>query len=326
MLRSYEYTDRTFSEDSFQNRLLRDKEIEVAHKFCMSGKKEIQQKFFEQCPVCQKNKGKYFYTKWQVDYLLCESCKSVYACCEREAVEQYKAQEELLELRKSELYQNEITQRRQQNWEDFLEWMQVRSFRFLRKHTGLSVIDIGNRYTGYVETIRNSGLCGQYKLAESILEYTKNDEIEQADIIFYLDQMQQELTPREQLKAMLPMLKENGLLVVGTRAGSGFDVLTLKEHNRKIFPYEHLVLPSVQGLVAMLQETGYKVLEVTTPGVMDVQYVKEGKRWLNGSNEFINNLMDAEESVLKEFQRFLQKNGMSSYVRVIATKENQDAR
>ena len=70
MLRSYEYTDRTFSEDSFQNRLLRDKEIEVAHKFCMSGKKEIQQKFFEQCPVCQKNTGKYFYTKWQVDYLL----------------------------------------------------------------------------------------------------------------------------------------------------------------------------------------------------------------------------------------------------------------
>ena len=322
MLRSYEYTEQSYANDSFQSNLLRDKEINFAYQFSMQKGRKNEK--FRKCPVCGKDSGQYFYTKWQVDYLVCESCKSVYACCEKDSVEMYRKYQELLEFRRSNFYQAEVTSRRQQYWEDFLEWLQIRSFRFLKKNSGLSIIDVGNRYYGYIDAIKKSDLCEQYKLIDSILNYSENDEIEQADIVFYFDQMQQEQNPVNKLKELFSMLKHKGMLVIGTRAGSGFDVLTLKEHNIKIYPYEHIVLPSVQGLVGMLEDAGYKVLEVTTPGVMDVQYVREGQKWLDNSNAFVKNLVQADESVLKEFQRFLQKSCMSSYVRVIAMKETID--
>lgn len=323
MLRSYEYTEQSYSGVQLQSNLLRDKEINLAQR--ISSQLDAGCKPVEKCPVCGSSEGEFFYTKWQVDYLMCKECGTVYASCTDDVVEKYKMASELLEFRRSEVYQKEVAERRQQYWEDFLEWMQIRAFRFLKRNKDLSIIDVGNRYYGYIDVIRESELCGKYKLIDSILDFHQNDEIEQADILFYFDQMQQELDPVNRMKQLSAMLKPGGLLVLGTRAGSGFDILTLKENNVKIYPYEHVVLPSVQGLMDMFPKAGYKILEITTPGIMDIKYVKEGQRWLDNSNAFIKNLINAEDSVLQEFQRFLQKNSMSSFVRLIATKEKDHA-
>jgi len=323
MLRSYEYTEQSYSDVRFQSDLLRDKEIHLAECFGKNIKQSRSKG--KVCPVCEKETGNYFYTKWGVDYLLCNECGSVYASCKKEEVDEYKKYDALLELRRSEIYQQEVTERRQQYWKDFLEWMQIRTFRFMKKNKGLSIIDVGNRYLGFTDAIKKSELCGQYCLTDSILENVHSDKLDKAELIFYLDQMQNEIEPVKKLKEMYDMLETGGLLVLGTRAGSGFDILTLKEHNLKIYPYEHVVLPSVQGLVSMLKEAGYKILEITTPGIMDIQYVKEVYQLLDDSNVFIKNLMQAQDSVLQEFQRFLQKNSMSSFVRVIATKEKKHA-
>lgn len=324
MLRSYEYTEQSYSDILLQANFLRDKEIEIARGFVKSNEQNAS--LSEGCPICGRKQGRHFFKKWQVDYLYCQSCGSIYVICDKKIIDMYQSQGEMLSLRKSSAYQDEITKRRMQRWEEFLEWMQIRAFRFLKRNRDLRILDIGNRYRGYVSLIRQSPLCGQYKLIDSILNDVDNtammdDLNEKADIIFYFDQMQQEVAPGTRLRNISEWLEEDGLLVLETRAGSGFDVLTLKEHNTKIYPYEHITLPSVKGLISLLKENNYRVLEVTTPGVMDIRYVLEGKQWLSDSNIFIQNLMEADDAVLQEFQRFLQKNGMSSFVRVIASKE-----
>ena len=327
MLKSFEYTEQLYSNIRMQDNLLKDKEINIAKKFCETHEYRI--KCSESCPVCSQQAGKYFFTKWKVDYLYCKECGSIYASYDPKLVKLYQKQEELLFLRRSDVFQEEITKRRLERWKEFLEWMQIRTFRFLKRNKNLAIVDIGNRYRDYIRLIQQSELCGAYQLVDSILGESDGLSIGnasiskgQADLVFYFDQMQQEIDLDGKLSGMSEWLKQDGLLVVETRAGSGFDILTLKEHNRKIYPYEHVILPSIHGLVNILRKNHYHILEITTPGVMDVHYVMEGKNLLDDSDLFVKFLMEADDSVLQEFQRFLQKNGMSSFVRVIATKEN----
>lgn len=320
MLRSFQYTEKSYLDYSMQSDLFREKEIEITRKYVNSHK--IRKDMYNECPICKKHSEKYFYTKWNVDYLCCTECKSVFAVYDEDVVEQYQKLQELVQLRLEDNYQEQITRGRENIWEEFLDWISVRAFRFMRRNKGLNIVDIGNRFAGYTERIKESEMCDKYDLRYSILKdnsYQIKDS--EADMVFYLDQMQKELNPEERLLELRKCLKDDGLLVLNTRAGSGFDIITLKENNAKIYPYEHIFLPSINGLIMLLEKCGYEVLEITTPGVMDVKYVMDSKDKLDDREGFVHYLLQKnDQGVLQEFQRFLQKSCLSSFVCVIAKK------
>lgn len=303
----------------------REKEIEIARKYVLSN--PINRRMNDTpCPICRKRTGKYFYTKWGVDYLRCDVCHSIYAICDEHVARKYQEQNELLELRLSDAYQEQITNSRKDMWEEFVEWAEIRTFRFLNRNSGLNILDYGNRLSGYSQIIKSAPFCDKYDLRNSILGKDDNTiSSGDADIVFWFDQLQKELDPQERIRELREEMKPGALLFVGTRAGSGFDILTLKENNTKIYPYEHLLLVSVKGLTALLQDNGFEVLEITTPGVMDVKYVKESVDQLDDREGFVKFLLEeSEQGILQEFQRFLQKSCLSSFVRVIARrKENE---
>ena len=114
-------------------------------------------------------------------------------------------------------------------------------------------------------------------------------------------------------------LKKGGILILNTRLGSGFDILTLKGSMDSIFPYEHIMLPSRRGLEMILDKAGYELLEITTPGTRDMESVLKNKERVEESNFFIKYLLKtADRSTLADFQKFLQKSGMSSFAQVVA--------
>ncbi len=320
MLRSYQYSESNSISRSIQNPNFRRKEEEIARKFTLTHKGKGRMD--KQCPICGRTTGDYFYSKWEIDYLCCSECKSVYADVDSETVAEYQNSEELLNLRLSEAYQEDAFTGREEMWSDFLEWTGMRTFRFLKRNKNLKIVDIGNRFREYTKLIKKTELCGKYNVRDSILFEDENDiEDGTADIVFWLDQMQKEPDPSEKIRAMRDILVPKGLLFIGTRAGSGFDILTLKENNEKIFPYEHITMPSVKGLTHMLEENGFKILEITTPGVMDVNYVLQSRERLDDREGFVKYLLEESDvGVLQEFQRFLQKGCLSSFVRVVACR------
>lgn len=320
MLRSYQYTEKSYKNQSMQSNLFRDKEVEIARK-CVQALPH-RRDMSADCPICRKQSGKYFYTKWEVDYLCCENCKSIYAVCDRNVVDEYQNNPEMKELRLSEPYQSKVTQSRTDMWTEFLEWIEVRAFRFLRRNKDLNIIDLGNRHEGYADIIKNSSLCGVYDIRESIMTGdTNNIPVGEADVVFYFDQLQKEMEPYVKMRKIRDLLKDDGILFLGTRVGSGFDILTLKERNKNIYPYEHVFLPSVKGMERMISDSGFEVLEITTPGVMDVKYVLDSIDELDDREGFVKYLLtESEENVLQDFQRFLQKGCLSSFVRIIARK------
>ena len=318
MITAFEYSDRKYTEISIQSNSLSVAERKMAEEFVKANAYVHEGEV--DCPICEKNAKQLFFLKWGVPYYRCAACGTIFTLCSQSLLEKYRNNREMTEFRKSPVYQADAAKLRGSIWTEFAEWLMFRAFRYLRLSKGAAIIDIGSRYEGFTDIITELELCGAYERRGSILPH-KGDPVEQADILLYINQLQQEQCPAETLRALSPSIRKNGLLVIQTRAGSGFDILTLKGENRRIYPYEHVVLPSARALAALVGRCGYKVLEMTTPGVMDVNYVLSCKDMLDASELFVHSLVNnADESVLQEFQRFLQKSCLSSFVQIVAQK------
>ena len=118
-------------------------------------------------------------------------------------------------------------------------------------------------------------------------------------------------------------LRPKGLLVLSTKAGSGLDVLLLRGNNGNVFPYEHVLMPSREGLQILLEDAGMELLEFTTPGTFDVNYVRTNKAGIAREDCFMRYFLDtASPNAEAEFQRFIQRAGLSSYAQIVARRKD----
>lgn len=315
MLKAYDYAEVHQEMTELKNAGLFRREKGIALKFVLDHANTAHQ---TKCPICGSPYTKFIFSRWDIDYLFCDDCCSIFVPVERDVIQEYLAIPEMNELRVSPEYQEQAEQRRAGIWEELVMWAQYRTYRYLGKNTQLDVIDYGNRYTGSIERFRNSGICGRYGLRDSILSI-QTEKVETADVILYMNQLQHETDPVSSLQALKGNLKENGILILNTRLGSGFDILTLKGSMDSVFPYEHIMLPSRKGLEMILDKAGFELLEITTPGTRDMESVLRNKERIEEGNFFVKYLLrTADRFVLADFQQFLQKSGLSSFAQVVA--------
>lgn len=317
MLKAYDYTDRQMKPRTVEEEKIFQKEKEIAQKFVVCNR---NRNCVTTCPICESEKTKYIFERWDIDYQFCEDCNSIFVPVENHTMERYLNLEDMKILRNSCAYQKLATVRRNDIWQDLIMWAEFRIYRYLGKNKSLEIIDVGNKYCGFINLIRNSELVGKYELRHSILNIDC-DKVEHADIVFYMNQLQHETNPVKTLEGIRDSLKDDGLLILNTRLGSGFDILTLKGGTIDIFPYEHVMLPSKKGLRIILEKAGYELLEITTPGTRDLEVVIQNRQRIEDGNFFVKYLLDnADKTIITDFQQFLQKSGMSSFAQVVARK------
>ncbi|MBF0308625.1 MAG: methyltransferase domain-containing protein [Magnetococcales bacterium] len=118
-------------------------------------------------------------------------------------------------------------------------------------------------------------------------------------------------------------LRENGLLFIITSAASGFEYLLLRELAPNLLPLDRLTLFSAETIQRLLEGLGLEVVEVSTPGLLDVEMVAHVLRerpevkipfW----DYFFRQRGD--ERALADLQLYLQENRLSSYMRIAARK------
>ncbi|HBH97897.1 MAG TPA: SAM-dependent methyltransferase, partial [Candidatus Omnitrophica bacterium] len=79
---------------------------------------------------------------------------------------------------------------------------------------------------------------------------------------------------------------------------------------------------SLQGLKRLWQQAGFTLVEVSTPGMLDVEIVQ---RHLTHDpslplSAFERHLLDADQETRDAFQAFLQQQGLSSFARLVVKK------
>lgn len=120
-------------------------------------------------------------------------------------------------------------------------------------------------------------------------------------------------------------LKNNGLLMISTPNGEGYDFKILKENTDNITPPEHLQYFNPVSIKALLEEVGFIIVSLSTPGVLDVEIIKrhiEKKQFnLKHSNTFLDYIYKLNKSeILEALQEFLKENLLSSHMLIFAKK------
>jgi hypothetical protein len=129
--------------------------------------------------------------------------------------------------------------------------------------------------------------------------------------------------PRQVLTELHNSLTENGLLFITTISGSGFDIRILNEKSRSIVPPIHLNIFTVEGMQKLLESNNYEILELSTPGSLDIELVStatENCSTLKLPPVIDDILCNRNEAIKNDFQEFLQRALLSSHMRVVARK------
>jgi SAM-dependent methyltransferase len=125
------------------------------------------------------------------------------------------------------------------------------------------------------------------------------------------------------LKSIHNILKPKGLFLFTTLTIDGFDLQVLWDQSKSIYPPHHINLISKKGIKCLLKTCGFDLVEISTPGKLDVDIVANMFREKKDLElpRFVRHLVEtADDEAREAFQLFLQENLLSSHIRVIAQK------
>lgn len=317
----YEFTDVSIREEDIHPDFIFDREMELARDFVT--RRRISEDI-QPCPVCGTARDEIFFQKWGCQYAICPETWTISLASlpDEEVLLDYYHHSELSVFRASREYQDAVSKKRMNLWDSQVSWIEGRVSRHLGNEKYV-VIDWGSRLVGWTEFLDTAPFVDTLVLQEPLSPINESTGIdEKADIVLLINVLQRMPQPQRLLERIAQKLKPGGLLIASCRAGSGFDILTLREKSESIFPLDHILLPSPKGMHVLLERAGFTVLELTTPGFLDMKYVKKAKENIRQDQYFQRYIMDQEDELLLErMQGFLQRNNLSSLLHCVAQKK-----
>jgi hypothetical protein len=225
--------------------------------------------------------------------------------------------------RSPETFHAELAQSRTDNvYAPKLEWIrEALRLQGVRQPLMLEAVTAPSRFTSL---LKESGLCSDVvTIDEMDLAYgsdrTKGGPVQAAVLLESLDRVSD---PAGLLRGVAGWLEEGGLLFVTALVSSGFDISVLGLRNLYMYPPDRTNCFSLRGLTRLLSQEGLTLVEVSTPGVLDVEIVRAHLQRDPALplSAFERQLVDADDEAQAAIQAFLQQWGFSSFTRLIAKR------
>ncbi len=318
----YEYLDDSIQESDIHPNHLFEQEKKLAEQF-VRGLHGDRASVFSPCPVNGMLREEVLFEKWGQTYVISPGHWSVGLGQMPDAStwHTYFYDSDLAAYRASNVYQKRVWQLRQKLWESLMEWVEGRCIRY-GHHRALRVADWGTKFIGWRDTAMKSPFVQQLSVIDPLPPLQEEQQDARFEAVFLMDVLQRTLDPKSLLETIHQSMEDEGLLFITTRSGTGFDILTLREQSSSVFPLEHIFLPSPSGMKQLLESTGFEVLELSTPGLFDVDFVRSSETEIP-RDQFFQRYMNSleQEAIFERFQQFLQQNNLSSHMRVLARKK-----
>lgn len=167
------------------------------------------------------------------------------------------------------------------------------------------------------QTCRNKGL----EVIETTIEETR---LTSVDVMTNFELIEHLFSPQEFIRACARTLSKNGLLILTTPNIKGFDLLVLGKASDHIAGPNHLNYFHPLSITDFVERCGLRVLEITTPGQLDADVVRnkiiKGKYKL-GRQEFLKELLiNRWKELGQPWQEFLRQHNLSSHMWLVAQK------
>jgi len=147
---------------------------------------------------------------------------------------------------------------------------------------------------------------------------------EKVDIFIAFEDLDEEFDPGQFIRQAAKTCKKGGLFFLTTNTISGFEYQVLGRHSPRLVPPDRLNLLSVEAIQNLLVNNGFKILDLSTPGKLDVELVANTLRENPNIEmpEFLRYIFKyRDEETWESFQDFLQLSRLSSHLRVAALKK-----
>lgn len=292
------------------------------------------------CPACNGDRREIQFTKFGLEYVECIDCKTLYISPRpsEEDINHYFRESKALEFWHSHVVKESLKARIGHLFRPRAMW--VASLTGESFESPRVVVDVNTMYNEFLEEIDRldlfkvkivldplidiaESLKEGFKLVNKSIMRVSPGEID-ADVVTAFAVIDRVFNPENFLNGIRTILVDNGLLFLTARTISGFDLQLLWENSKVIFPPDHINLFSIEGIVKLLGRCGFEIIELSTPGQLDVEIVRNAIR----SNDklkvprFISYLLNNRgEDAHHSFQEFLQRFQLSSHVRVAARKK-----
>ncbi len=305
-------------------------ESDIAHYFLKdSTLKEVD------CPGCGQLQAVKVYKKMGLSYRLCAGCGSQYVSprpvlkSQDDFYEHSKAcqfwREHISGLSDAQLYYI---------YGSRVNWISELVDEFLPDATML--LDFETKYPFLLKHIRDEQIfkqIGAYSpqlfehiktLSEDVLMGEALDYYEgKVSVFTAFEVVERMFNPMEVFSIASRFCQKGGLLLLTTASSTGFEYQVLGEQAPNLNPINRMNLLSIESLTNRIEEAGFKILELSTPGRLDVDIVRRAVKNKSAVNidpfwKYIFNCR--EEKAWDSLQNFLQENRLSSHVRIAARK------
>jgi len=200
-----------------------------------------------------------------------------------------------------------------------LDWIQTTlRLQEVRRPTILEVASVPSDFT---TLLTDSGFFQNVEtISETALAHSGGTG--QVDAAILLEALDRSDDPQALIKAAHRRIAQNGLIFITALVTSGFDFCVLGLNNRYLCPPDRTNSFSLQGLEAFIKEAGFQLLEVSTPGILDVEIVQAHLKHDPDIklSPFERQLLSSDDDTRHRFQAFLQERGLSSFARIVGRK------
>lgn len=168
------------------------------------------------------------------------------------------------------------------------------------------------------EACRSRGIVTIEQRIEDI-----DDQCGDVDVAVAFEVIEHLFAPRTFLSRLGSVLRPGGLLVVSCPNGQGFDIEVLGAASHSV-DAGHVNLFNPTSLHGLVEDCGFAVLDLATPGRLDVELVRkaamEGRIDL-ADRPFVKRVvLDEWDRLGWPFQQFLAAHGLSSHMWLVAQK------
>jgi 2-polyprenyl-3-methyl-5-hydroxy-6-metoxy-1,4-benzoquinol methylase len=290
------------------------------------------------CPACNCKKKTFFFKKNFFSYYICSNCKTYFMNPRPnvKTLNNFYQNSKLYEFWNNYIFPATEKIRRKKIFEPRAKKIIeiCKKLKVGRK----KLIDIGSGFGSFCIAIKNSNFfnnvvalepseSGAKKSAEkniktlntSIERANKND-LKNTSVFTLFEVIEHMYSPYNFLNKVKKFTNKNTLVVFTCPNGMGFDISFLGKKSQSI-DHEHLNYFNPTSIHCLAKRTGFRVVEVLTPGVLDVDILKnkyELKKLKFQNNFFLQVFADSKK--IKNLQNFLIKNKLSSNMWVILVK------
>lgn len=292
------------------------------------------------CPTCQSRKRRPVFEKYGFSFQSCQDCATIYMSPRPspDVLGDYYANSENYDYWAKFIFPASEASRREKICKPWLE----RVVGICDRH-GIDrgvLLEVGPGFGTFASVATESGAFRKVLAVEptpEMAEACRSRGVEviearieavdlgiaDADVIVAFEVIEHIFEPAVFLRRCAKLLKPGGLLVVSCPNGLGFDIATLQEKALAV-DAEHVNLMNPKSLSHLMSYCGFDVLEATTPGRLDAEFVREavlaGQHSLDEGSFLKRVLIDEWDRLGWPFQQFLAAQGLSSHMWVAARR------